>query len=85
MSVLRVSAMAEQFLEGEVRLNTSGTPTLSCSSGICSSLTLSSGTEDYFLGTYYFNRGGYHNALAGCTHLKSTARGWEFSGYRRCE
>ena len=39
-------------LEGEVRLNTSGTARASCSYGICSSLTLSSGTEDYFLGTY---------------------------------
>lgn len=52
MATLSVSAHAEQFLEGEVRLNTSGTARASCSYGICSSLTLSSGTEDYFLGTY---------------------------------
>ncbi len=26
---------------------------------------ISSGTEDYFLGTWYFNRGIYHNALGG--------------------
>ncbi|MBN1443589.1 MAG: DUF2961 domain-containing protein, partial [Planctomycetes bacterium] len=32
-------------------------------------LLLSSGLEDYFLGTYYFNRGRYANALAGLTHL----------------
>ena len=30
---------------------------------------LSSGLEDYFLGTYYFNRGLYANALAGLTHF----------------
>ena len=35
-------------------------------------ILLSSGTEDYFLGTYYFNRGGYENAVAGMTH-KTTA------------
>ena len=30
---------------------------------------LSSGFEDYFLGTYYFQRGRYTNELAGLTHL----------------
>jgi len=30
---------------------------------------LSSGFEDYFLGTYYFSRGKYVNELAGVTHL----------------
>jgi hypothetical protein len=30
---------------------------------------LSSGFEDYFLGTYYFNRGRYANGLAGLTHF----------------
>jgi len=34
-------------------------------------LPLSSGTEDYFLGTYYFNRGMYHFPEAGLTHLDS--------------
>lgn len=43
-------------------------------------LLLSSGLEDYFLGTYYFNRGRYANALAGLTHL-DTAKN-TFSAYR---
>ena len=34
---------------------------------------LSSGFEDYFLGTYYFNRGKYANELAGVTHLDPQA------------
>jgi len=41
---------------------------------------LSSGLEDYFLGTYYFNRGRYANALAGLTHLDPKDR--TFSAYR---
>jgi len=32
-------------------------------------MQLSSGLEDYFLGTYYFNRGPYANGLAGLTHF----------------
>lgn len=48
--------------------------------GATQPVQLSSGLEDYFLGTYYFNRGRYANGLAGLTHLdtdKST-----FSAYR---
>jgi len=30
-----------------------------------------------------FNKGGYHNALAGCSHLSNTGGQWQFSGYRR--
>ena len=41
---------------------------------------LSSGFEDYFLGTYYFNRGKYANALAGVTHLDLKKS--EVSAYR---
>ena len=41
---------------------------------------LSSGLEDYFLGTYYFNRGRYANAVAGLTHLN--AKNATFSAYR---
>ncbi len=41
---------------------------------------ISSGTEDYFLGTWYFNRGIYHNALGGCTHINE--KDGTFSGYR---
>lgn len=41
---------------------------------------LSSGLEDYFLGTYYFNRGLYHLPQAGLTH-KNPADG-SFSAYR---
>ncbi len=41
---------------------------------------LSSGLEDYFLGTYYFNRGRYANNLAGLTHFDGKDR--SFSAYR---
>jgi len=43
-------------------------------------LILSSGLEDYFLGTYYFNKGKYHNPIAGLTHLDTEKN--EFSAYR---
>ncbi|WP_117879657.1 DUF2961 domain-containing protein [Aureibaculum luteum] len=43
-------------------------------------LFLSSGLEDYFLGTYYFNKGRYTNMLAGLTHFDKEEN--EFSGYR---
>ena len=43
-------------------------------------MLLSSGLEDYFLGTYYFNRGRYANNLAGLTHFDEKAR--TFSAYR---
>jgi len=43
-------------------------------------LFLSSGLEDYFLGTYYFNKGRYTNMLAGLTHIDKDKK--EFSGYR---
>jgi len=42
-------------------------------------LLLSSGMEDYFLGTYYFNKGKYYTPVAGLTHL---VPGREFSAYR---
>ncbi len=42
-------------------------------------LMLSSGMEDYFLGTYYFNRGKYYTPVAGLTHV---VPGKEFSAYR---
>jgi hypothetical protein len=41
---------------------------------------LSSGLEDYFLGTYYFNRGLYHLPQAGLTHKDETTN--SFSAYR---
>ena len=43
-------------------------------------LLLSSGLEDYFLGTYYFNRGQYHHDVAGLTHLDGGDG--SFSAYR---
>ena len=43
-------------------------------------LLLSSGLEDYFLGTYYFNRGMYANPVAGLTHLDHSDS--SFSAYR---
>lgn len=42
-------------------------------------MLLSSGLEDYFLGTYYFNRGRYYTPLAGLTHIEKDR---EFSAYR---
>jgi hypothetical protein len=47
--------------------------------GSKSPLMLSSGLEDYFLGTYYFNGGKYYTPVAGLTHL---VPGSEFSAYR---
>jgi len=47
-------------------------------------LWLSSGTEDYFLGTYYFNAGIYHTPVAGLTHGDPDRPGssFRFSAYR---
>jgi hypothetical protein len=58
------------FLESCVRAYLAGSE---------SPLMLSSGLEDYFLGTYYFNRGKYYTPVAGLTHL---VPGSEFSAYR---
>jgi hypothetical protein len=41
---------------------------------------LSSGLEDYFLGTYYFQRGAHANDLAGLTHIDEATQ--TFSAYR---
>jgi len=43
-------------------------------------LFLSSGLEDYFLGTYYFNKGKYYTPVAGLTHFDADKL--EFSAYR---
>lgn len=43
-------------------------------------LVLSSGLEDYFLGTYFFNRGAYTGDLAGLTHKDEQDH--SFSAYR---
>ncbi|HUZ07818.1 MAG TPA: DUF2961 domain-containing protein, partial [Candidatus Paceibacterota bacterium] len=43
-------------------------------------LLLSSGLEDYFLGTYYFNKGKYYTPVAGLTHYNPAEH--EFSAYR---
>lgn len=43
-------------------------------------LMASSGLEDYFLGTYYFNLGTYQNEVAGLTHLSKEDK--SFSAYR---
>lgn len=43
-------------------------------------LLLSSGLEDYFLGTYYFNRGRYATPVAGLTHKDESDH--SFSAYR---
>jgi hypothetical protein len=43
-------------------------------------LLLSSGLEDYFLGTYYFNKGKYYTPVAGLTHCNPGEH--EISAYR---
>lgn len=48
--------------------------------GTSEPLFLSSGLEDYFLGTYYFQKGRYTNKLAGLTHFDPKTN--EFSAYR---
>jgi hypothetical protein len=58
------------FLEACVRAYLQGAKT---------PMLLSSGMEDYFLGTYYFNRGKYYTPVAGLTHYVPNA---EFSAYR---
>ncbi|TWT81048.1 hypothetical protein CA13_24950 [Planctomycetes bacterium CA13] len=59
------------YLEAIVRAYVNGVP---------QAMQLSSGLEDYFLGTYYFNRGRYANDLAGLTHLDTKTN--TFSAYR---
>ncbi len=68
---LREDWKSLSFLEACMRgyFDGSSTPTL-----------LSSGLEDYFLGTYYFNKGKYANDLAGLTHFDPKER--SFSAYR---
>ena len=51
------------FLEGCMRATSNNTH---------SSQLLSSGTEDFFLGTFYFESGTYANALAGATRVNHT-------------
>lgn len=60
-----------QFMEGQMRayMGDSAIPEY-----------LSSGLEDYFLGTYYFNRGLYHFRQAGLTHKDE--QDFSFSAYR---
>ena len=48
--------------------------------GAAEPMLLSSGLEDYFLGTYFFNRGTYHNDVAGLTHKDD--KDHSFSAYR---
>jgi len=43
-------------------------------------LMLSSGLEDYFLGTYYFDTGKFHADIAGLTHFDKKEK--SFSAYR---
>lgn len=62
---------SETFMEGCIRayLNGSTAPEL-----------LSSGYEDYFLGTYYFNRGKYATDISGLTHKDEATA--QVSAYR---
>lgn len=60
-----------EFLEGLMRsyIGKEDTPQILCS-----------GLEDYFLGTYYFNRGIYHLPQGGLTH--KSEQDYSFSAYR---
>lgn len=60
-----------EYLEGQMRAYIGGSSTPQ---------QLSSGLEDYFLGTYYFNRGLYHLPQAGLTHRSDEDH--SFSAYR---
>jgi hypothetical protein len=54
-----------------------------CVDGAKEPLFLSSGTKEYFLGTYYFKRGMYHFPVAGLTHKAEDATGTcRFSAHR---
>ena len=71
---LAVASKDLDFLEAMVRAYIDGAQ---------QPLLLSSGTEDYFLGTFYFNRGLYHLPSAGLTHKEVHRRGGSrFSAYR---
>lgn len=59
------------FLEAQMRAYVDGSET---------PMMLSSGLEDYFLGTYYFNRGKYYTPVAGMTHMDDKDK--SFSAYR---
>lgn len=59
------------FLEAQMRVYIDGAT---------EPLMLSSGLEDYFLGTYYFNRGRYYTPVAGLTHINE--KDFSFSAYR---
>lgn len=60
-----------EFMEGQMRAYMRGSK---------EPQYLSSGLEDYFLGTYYFNRGLYHFGQAGLTHKDEADS--SFSAYR---
>lgn len=60
-----------EFMEGQMRAYMAGSE---------EPQFLSSGLEDYFLGTYYFNRGLYHLPQAGLTHKDESNS--SFSAYR---
>lgn len=59
------------YLEGCMRAYTNGSK---------EPLMLSSGLEDYFLGTYYFDTGRFYADIAGLTHFDKQAS--RFSAYR---
>lgn len=48
--------------------------------GAAEPMMVSSGLEDYFLGTYYFKDGKYQNPVAGLTHLDTKQN--QFAAYR---
>lgn len=59
------------YLEACMRLYTGGST---------NPVMLSSGLEDYFLGTYYFDTGRYYADIAGLTHFDKATK--QFSAYR---
>lgn len=59
------------FMEGMIRAYANGAK---------KAMRISSGLEDFFTGTYYFNRGLFHTPIAGLTYINAAKN--EFSGYR---
>lgn len=75
VSVLSTQGFGSQiFLEGCYRAHDPATRDVR--------FLLSSGTEDYFLGTYYFNRGKYALPVAGLTNKNTTGAVRTFSAYK---
>ena len=70
---MNVQSETANFMEGCMRAHIDGNN---------KTTFLSSGTEDFFLSAYYFNRGGYHGFHSGLTHKSSDANGTQIVAYK---